>query len=394
MATFGGEQRGLTARRSRADDEHPSKHRGGAAGFCRASFLAQGGIDHALGAFTVEHPPRDALVDRQASADPFRLAAPGLGHRVGVGESGAAQRDKVELAVADRLLHVLDQPGQPADADYRHVHPLLDRLGVPHQRTRRNHRQQRHRRVVVAGADVEGVDEGFEHLAERESVVKTQTALVGLFDAESIQHRKVRSHLRPDALDHLQGEPGTVLQRAAPVVGAAIGERGQELPQQVAVRAVQFHGVEAGGDRPAGTLHVAIDQPRDFILVDRPGRGTERAGDPRRGRERRLVAFSVALRVLTTGVMKLEVRSSRLRCEQPRRGRPARHGSGRGRCESGDRPSARPPSRSRCSRVMIRPTPPRARARWYSISRSSTSPKVLANWVKIGACTKRLRSVI
>ena len=169
---------------------------GGAPRAARRSWPSVG-VDHALGAFTVEHPPRDALVDRQASADPFRLAAAGLGHRVGVSESGAAQRDEVELAVADRLLHVIDQPGQPADADHRHVHSLLDRLGVPHQRTRRDHRQQRHRGVVVAGADVEGVDERVEHLAERESVVKAQTALVGLFDAESIQHREVRSRPAP-----------------------------------------------------------------------------------------------------------------------------------------------------------------------------------------------------
>ena len=65
-------------------------------------------------------------------------------------------------------------------------------------------------------------------------------------------HRPVRGPHRPHRGEDLQREAQPVLERAAVLVGAPVGQRRDERRQQVAVRAVQFEQVEAGVGRCAG----------------------------------------------------------------------------------------------------------------------------------------------
>ena len=70
---------------------------------------------------------------------------------------------------------------------------------------------------------------------------------------------------RPDGahrLDHLEREPHPALERAAVLVGPPVGQRREELVQQVAVRGVQLDDVEAGGRAPAGPRRRTPRGPR------------------------------------------------------------------------------------------------------------------------------------
>ena len=179
-------------------------------------------------------------------------------------------------------------------------------FGVLQQRSRRDHRQERHGGVVVACRDVERVDQGVEHLGEGEPVVHRQAALVGLLDAEPVDQREVGADLLAHRADDLEREPRPVLEWPAVLVGALVGLGREELLEQVSVRAVELDGVEPGGDSPARPLAVLVDQARDLVELDRPRRRPERARDVRGRGDRRLVAFGVALRVLPAGVVDLD----------------------------------------------------------------------------------------
>ena len=91
------------------------------------------------------------------------------------------------------------------------------------------------------------------------SAVHAALAPVGGRDPH--RHRPVLRPDRPDRVEDLQrvAEPGG--QRPAVVVGALVGQRGQEGGQQVAVRAVQLEQVEAGPRRRL--------RRRDELIPDR-----------------------------------------------------------------------------------------------------------------------------
>ena len=65
--------------------------------------------------------------------------------------------------------------------------------------------------------------------------------------------------------DHLDHEPGAVARRAAVLVVALVGARGEELVQQVAVGAVQLDAVQPGLDRVARGPHELLDDARQLL---------------------------------------------------------------------------------------------------------------------------------
>jgi hypothetical protein len=66
---------------------------------------------------------------------------------------------------------------------------------------------------------------------------------VGGRDAHA--HHHLRRYRRADRIEHLQREAHAVLERAAVVVGALVGQRRQELVQQIAMGAVDLDRVQA-----------------------------------------------------------------------------------------------------------------------------------------------------
>ena len=94
---------------------------------------------------------------------------------------------------------------------------------------------------------------------------------------------------------HVEREAQAVLQRAAVVVAALVGERADEGREQVAVRAVQFEPVEAGLGGAAGGGH---EVGGELVHVG-PGQGARRlvpfAIGHGAGRDQRPVAFGQGL---------------------------------------------------------------------------------------------------
>ena len=70
-----------------------------------------------------------------------------------------------------------------------------------------------------------------------------------------------------DGARHLDCEAGPVLGRAAVAVGAVVRRRREELLQQVAVRAVDLHRVEAGLNRTAGRVGELAHDVADLLLA-------------------------------------------------------------------------------------------------------------------------------
>lgn len=70
---------------------------------------------------------------------------------------------------------------------------------------------------------------------------------------------------RADGVGDLHGEPGAVLEGAPVAVLAVVGERGEELVQEVAVRRVDLQDPVAGLDGPAGGGDEAVDDAPDLL---------------------------------------------------------------------------------------------------------------------------------
>ena len=66
-------------------------------------------------------------------------------------------------------------------------------------------------------------------------------------------------------IGHFQQQPRTVFQRAAVLVGTLVGAALQELVQQVAIGAVDFHAVETGGLGILGSAAVGLDDVGDLF---------------------------------------------------------------------------------------------------------------------------------
>ena len=77
---------------------------------------------------------------------------------------------------------------------------------------------------------------------------------------------------RPDRFDHLQREPHSVLGVAAVLVVPAVGDRGEELVNEVAVGAVDLQHLEAGLVGPAGGRRPHLYKLFDLAEGQRTGR--------------------------------------------------------------------------------------------------------------------------
>ena len=81
---------------------------------------------------------------------------------------------------------------------------------------------------------------------------------------------------RPHGSDDVEQKPAASLGVAAPVVVAAVGQRGEKLIDEVTVGSVDLDAVEAGRDNGPGGLGEACDQITDLL-------GPQSAGLSERG---------------------------------------------------------------------------------------------------------------
>src|SRR5690606_31117506 len=76
----------------------------------------------------------------------------------------------------------------------------------------------------------------------------------------------------PDRAGDLDRKPDTVLERAAPAVAAPVGQRRDELVQQIAMGRMQFDEVEAGALGAMRRADEVTDQRLDLVLAKRAWR--------------------------------------------------------------------------------------------------------------------------
>ncbi len=250
---------------------------------------------------------QDADVGAGALADVAEAPFRDLAGQERVGDRRSRRPDEIEAARPDDGGHLVGT-GVAADADDGLAGGLahaggprqLVALGVVARRAG----------ILGPGADghVEQVDHGIGHPHELEHLLDPDALdLPTAVDADPGGDGTVV----PDGLAHhpdgLQCEPGPAGERPAVAVRAPVGPRGEELGEQVAVRAVDVDDVEPGIPRPAGTGHeVGLDAP-DVVEAHLAGRGSPADARRRRARcDSRVAARDVRARV--AAVVELEPR--------------------------------------------------------------------------------------
>src|ERR1700733_1258651 len=162
-------------------------------------------------------------------------------------EHAAGERDHIGLAGSDDFFGVA-RFGDQSDGHRGHAGGLLDRLRKRQLIAGRqwNFLQGRY----PAGGDVDPVDAAFfQLLGKLDGLFEVPAALdpVGRRDLDA--HRLFRRKHRAHGIEHFERITHPVLQGPAIFIGALVGDRRQELVQQIAVRAMQLDGVDT---QPAG----------------------------------------------------------------------------------------------------------------------------------------------
>lgn len=121
--------------------------------------------------------------------------------------------------------------------------------------------------VVATGGDVYEIDVClFEEFGEGDGLGEVPACAerlgspVGCGDSD--EERKVLGPCGADGFDHFEGEAGAVFEAAAVLIDALVGERGEELVEEVAMGCVDLDEVEAGGEGAMGGCYEVGD---DFV---------------------------------------------------------------------------------------------------------------------------------
>ena len=173
-----------------------------------------------------------------------------LGHEVRVGQQRPGHRDQVGLPGGQDRLGQLGGVDPVRGAD-RHRHLGLEPGGRRAPGARRHlGDDRRHPRLVPADPGVEHADAGLlEQVRELDDLLPGLAALDEVEQRDPVDDRHVRAdHLAGPAHD-LDREAHPLRRRPAPGVGAVVGARGQELVDQVPLRAHDLDGVVPGPHR-------------------------------------------------------------------------------------------------------------------------------------------------
>ena len=286
----GGDPRRLHAARAPAHHRHVELLLGrtevdeALVAHCRVDGAAHFPPDHQR-FLPAAHQAGDAL------ADLLRLPRFGLVGPVGIGHHLPGEAHQVGLALGQDLLAVV-RVAQRVAGDHRHLDVLLDllgRIGVPalgvvHRVHGRPGHLEDARADVQVGHPVLLEQPGRAH-GFLQRPAPFDVLLAGVADADG----EVLAALVLDGVDDLQDEAHPGEEAAAEAVVALVHVGAHELGDQVAVRPVQLHRVEAGLLHPPGPLGELLDQVVDLLdahRADRLALGLRSPRTPPRGRPR------------------------------------------------------------------------------------------------------------
>ena len=198
---------------------------------------------------------------------------PGEGDQVGA----AGGEDGVDLVGAGDVAH---RHGRDAElvadlvGERRLEHAAVDRIVVGHR---------------LAGRDVDQVRAmGGEGAGDLDRVVAGDAALLPVGGGNAHRDRLLRRPHRAHGVEHLERKAETVLEPAAIVVGAPIGQGRDEAGEQVAVSRVQLEHVETGADGACSRSRIVADdrvhlrpvELRRHLAVGQVGQGRGRDDGP------------------------------------------------------------------------------------------------------------------
>ena len=229
-----------------------------------------------------------AVAGPDAGPDPILVARLDFRDDVRVSDVGAGHPDKVEQPVADGVAGGGDIV-YPAGVHHRHAHRSLD-LACEFQVRRDGgaHRRDDAGECLVAGhPSPDHADEvdalGDDPIRDRQRLVAAQPSGGVLVERHPNADDEVRACGLAHRANHPQREAQPVLEAAAVLVVAVVGQRGPERVQQMRV-GLELDAVEAGFPAPGGGVGIG---PHDAVHV--PFLGHLREGAVRgladRGRE-------------------------------------------------------------------------------------------------------------
>ena len=121
--------------------------------------------------------------------------------------------------------------------------------------------------LIGSPGDFQQVDASLvQPLNDAEAFLRSEPTIDEVGRVQLDRDRVARTDALADGADDFQQEPGPIGQRPAPAVLPQIGARRQELRQQITVRGVDLHTVEAGFLNKARSSGEAADNVLDVRL--------------------------------------------------------------------------------------------------------------------------------
>ena len=227
------------------------------------------------------------LVAADAGVDAVGGAGRSLVHEVGVGQEGPRHRHHVRLPVGQDLFGDLGGV-DPVAGDQGDRDLALELLGDPRERRSGHARgDRRDAGLVPADAGVQDRHPGrLEGLRQLDHLGQGGAALDQVQHGQPEDDDELVADPLTDLSHDLEGEPDAVVVRPAPLVGPLVGPGGDELVDQVPLRAHDLDPVVARLLRQDGARGEVGDRPLDVgggHLARREGR--DRGLDRTRGDE-------------------------------------------------------------------------------------------------------------
>jgi hypothetical protein len=208
------------------------------------------------------------LVAGDAGVDGVGAAGGGLGHERGIGQEGRA----IDTRSASPRARI--PPPGVVDAvagDHGQLHHLLQASAQGAEGPRHAAHDGGDACLMPADAGVQQVDARAAALGKGFDLIPGAAALHEVEQGQAEDEDEVRAGGGPHGTQHFQPEAAAVLETAAPAVVPKIGAGGQELVDQIALRAHHLDAVVTGLAGQGGAAGVVGDGLEDLVLAQGPG---------------------------------------------------------------------------------------------------------------------------